>query len=378
MYTHPVYDGRVRSKEEVSMASDFLATLMSALRIQAVRGAIAAQLIALAMAAPIAALGAATPAAATPGSETTRETVDVEKFFDSIVKVQVRAVPDARSSATLGVEREGSGVVIGDDGLVLTIGYLIVEADEVSLVDRHGRTLPARVVGDDHATGFGLVRSAVPLTAKPMPIGDSAKVNERDPVMIVNHAGPDDVTFAFVVSKRPFTGNWEYLLDQAIFTSPPTLNWSGAALVTKDLKLVGIGSLIVREAASGEKALPGNMFVPIDALKPILTDLVKTGRRAGAPRPWLGVAADEVQGRLIVSRVSPDGPGDVAGLRVGDIILAVGDDRVQTQAEFYNRVWGRGGAGADVPLRVLQGVDVRDVTVHSIDRVDYFRPKTTY
>jgi serine protease Do len=269
-------------------------------------------------------------------------------------------------------------VAITDDGLLVTIGYLIVEADEVSLVDRRGRTLPARVVGYDHATGFGLVRSAVPLTAKPMPIGDSAKVNERDPVMIVNHAGPDDVTFAFVVSKRPFTGNWEYLLDQAIFTSPPTLNWSGAALVTKDLKLVGIGSLIVREAASGEKALPGNMFVPIDALKPILTDLVKTGRRAGAPRPWLGVAADEVQGRLIVSRVSPDGPGDVAGLRVGDIILAVGDDRVQTQAEFYNRVWGRGGAGADVPLRVLQGVDVRDVTVHSIDRVDYFRPKTTY
>ena len=157
------------------------------------------------------------------------------------------------------------------------------------------------------------------------------------------------------------------------------MNWSGAALVNRDLKLVGIGSLIVREAsAAGEASLPGNMFVPIDALKPILADLVRTGRRAEPARPWLGVAADEVQGRLMVSRVSPEGPGDQAGIKVGDIILGVGGDGVRTQAEFYRKVWGRGAAGTDIPLRVLQGVDVKELQVHSMDRVEYFRPKTTY
>jgi S1-C subfamily serine protease len=196
--------------------------------------------------------------------------------------------------------------------------------------------------------------------------------------MIVNHDGENDVTLAYVVSKRPFTGNWEYLLDQAIFTSPPTTNWSGAALVGRDLKLVGVGSLIVRDSAASEGGLPGNMFVPINALKPILADLVKNGQRTGPARPWLGVAADEVQGRLVVARVSPEGPGDKAGIRAGDIILGVGGDGVRTQAEFYRKVWGRGGAGADIPLRVLQGIDVHDVTVHSIDRVEYFRPRTTY
>ena len=188
----------------------------------------------------------------------------------------------------------------------------------------------------------------------------------------------DDVTLAQVVSRRPFTGNWEYLLEQAIFTSPPTLNWSGAALVSKDLKLVGVGSLIVREATTDEAKLPGNMFVPIDALKPILADLEKTGRRAGPARPWLGVAADEVQGRLVVSRVSPEGPGDLAGIKAGDIILGVAGDGVRTQAEFYRKVWSRGSAGTDIPLRVLQGVDVRELAVHSIDRIEYFRPKTTH
>ena len=327
-----------------------------------------------------AAVHAASPEAPESNAATTSPLPpDAEKFFQSIFKVKARAVPDARSSATLGQEREGTGVVIGDDGLIVTIGYLIVEADEVSLVDQQGKSIPARVVAYDHATGLGLVRAVAPLAAPVLPLGDSAKLATRDPVMIVNHSGVDDVTLAYVVSTRPFTGNWEYLLEQAIFTSPPTMNWSGAALVSRDFKLVGVGSLIVREASSsGDASLPGNMFVPIDALKPILPDLVRTGRRADPPRPWLGVAADEVQGRLMVSRVSPEGPGDQAGIKVGDIILGVGGDGVRTQAEFYRKVWGRGTAGADIPLRVLQGVDVKELAVHSMDRVEYFRPKTTY
>ena len=304
---------------------------------------------------------------------------DAERFFQAIVKVHSRAVPDARSSATLGTEREGTGIVISDDGLVLTIGYLIIEADQVSLVDQNGRSRPARVVGYDHITGLGLIRAAVPLEATPLRFGESSSISERDPVMIINHAGASDVTLAWVVSKRPFTGNWEYMLDTAIFTSPPALNWSGAALISKDMKLIGVGSLIVREASTvGETVVPGNMFVPIDALKPILSDLVKTGRPAGAARPWLGVSTDEVQGRLVVSRVSPEGPGDLAGIKVGDIILGVGGDGVRTHAEFYRKIWGRGPAGADIPLRVLQGVDVKELAVHSIDRIEYFRPGTTY
>ena len=306
------------------------------------------------------------------------EPVDARRLFSAIVKAQTRAVPGARSTSTLGAEREGTGVVIGDNGLILTIGYLIIEADDVKIVDNRGRTLPARVVGYDHSTGLGLVKTAVPLDARPVPFGDSGSVAERDPVMIVNHKGPDEVTLAYVVSRREFTGSWEYLLDQAIFTTPPALDWSGAALIDRDGKLLGVGSLIVREALPGDERLPGNMFVPIDALKPVLADLVANGRRAGTPRPWLGVSADERQGRLFVTRVSPEGPGDKAGIQEGDIILAVAGEGVRTQAEFYRKVWSQGGAGADIRLRVLQGVDVKELNVHSIDRVEYFKPQTTF
>ena len=307
-----------------------------------------------------------------------RAGVDPDKFFGAILKVETRALPNARSATTLGSEREGTGVVIGADGLVLTIGYLVIEAEQVTLVDGRGRKLPASVVGYDHASGLALVRSIIPLEASPLPLGDSTRLTERDPVLIVNHGGRDDATLAYVVSRRPFTGNWEYLLDNAIFTSPPTLNWSGAALIGKDGSLLGIGSLILRDATETEPHLPGNMFVPVDLLKPIMGDLVKTGHRAGPARPWLGVSADEVQGRLLVTRVSPDGPAERAGVRRGDIILAVGSDAVHSQAEFYRKLWGRGDAGSEIPLRILQGNDVQEVKIRSIDRLDYFQQKPTY
>jgi S1-C subfamily serine protease len=191
-------------------------------------------------------------------------------------------------------------------------------------------------------------------------------------------AGDDGVAFAYVVSKRAFSGNWEYALDQALYTSPPTSNWSGAALIDRNGKLLGVGSLIVRDATNEDPRVPGNMFVPIDLLKPILADLVAQGRRAGPARPWLGVSADEVQGRLVVTRVSSDGPADRAGVKVGDIILSVAGERVRTQQEFYQRVWSRGGAGVEIPVKLLQGVDVSDVGIASIDRTEYFKPRTTY
>lgn len=324
--------------------------------------------LALAQAAPAADL----PAVQAPGG------IDTEKFFAAIVKVQARALPDARSAATLGTEREGTGVVIGKDGLIVTIGYLIIEADEVRISDDRGHTLPATVVGYDHASGLALVRPIVPFDATPLTLGDSAHLEASDPVLIVNYVGRSDVTLAYVVSRRPFSGSWEYLLDRAIFTSPPSLNWSGAALIGSDGSLLGVGSLILREASDADPRLPGNMFVPIELLKPVLPDLVKSGRRAGPARPWLGVAADEVQGRLLVTRVSPEGPADLAGVHVGDIILGVGRDTVHSQADFYRKVWGRGAAGSEIPLRVLQDDAVHEVKVRSIDRFDYFRQKPTY
>jgi S1-C subfamily serine protease len=300
-----------------------------------------------------------------------------DEILSAVVAVQAKALPNARSAATLGTERRGTGALIRD-GLVLTIGYLVVEAESVRVTAADGRVLPATVAAYDHASGFALLKLLGAPAGTPLPLGDSTALAERDPAMVVTAPSRDAPSLVYVVSRRPFSGSWEYLLDSAIFTYPAVDDWSGAPLISSKGELLGIGSLVVPDAAAPGRQAPGNMFVPVDLLKPILDDLIAGGRRKGPSRPWLGINADELRGHLFVSRVSPEGPAERAGLRDGDIVIAVGGDAVTTLAEFYRKVWSRGEAGAEIPLRVLQGAQVKDIAVRSIDRMNYFRPALTY
>jgi len=300
-----------------------------------------------------------------------------EDTLGAVVGVSAKIQANARSAETLGLQRNGTGALVRKD-YVLTIGYLVIEAEAVQVTGADGRTMPATVAGYDHASGFALLKLVGGLSAKPLPLGDSVALGEREPAMVATAAARDSPTLVYVVSRRAFSGNWEYLLDSAIYTYPAVMDWSGAPLIGAKGELLGIGSLIVPDAGGPGTQSPGNMFVPVHLLKPILEDLIAKGRRNGPARPWLGLNTDEYRGRLFVGRVSPDGPAARAGLKSGDIVLAVGADEVTTLAEFYRKVWGRGAAGSNITLKVLQGASVKDVTVRSIDRVEYFRPSRTY
>ena len=332
---------------------------------------VAAAAAALCLAAPLA-IGAEAAPETPPGA---RSPSDLTVDSLSVVKIRAKAVANARTMRSLGNQREGTGVVIDSEGLVLTIGYLIVEAESVELSTADGRAFPATVIGYDNATGFGLLKALRPLPIKPVQFGQSAAISEREMVLIV---GFDGVAPAYVVSRRPFIGYWEYLLDDAIYTAPATVNWSGAALLNREGKLLGIGSLVVGDSMGTRTQVPGNMFVPIDLLKPLLGDLIATGKPSGRPRPWIGINSQEVQGNVIVTRVSPEGPAEEASIRTGDVIVAINGQGIQGQADFYLKLWKSGDAGVDIPLDVLRAGKVEKITVKSIDRDKYYRPKTTY
>jgi S1-C subfamily serine protease len=294
---------------------------------------------------------------------------------NAVVGVKVKAIPNARSNEALGEERVGSGVLIPRDGLVLTIGYLILEADTVEITDADGQTVPASVVAYDHATGFGLIKPLAPLSEKPIRIGTAKPVSQLDRMMIVTGGAEQQISIATVVSRRQFAGYWEYMIDDAIFTAPPRLDHSGAALINKDGELVGIGSLFVMDALTPGEKLPGNMFVPIDLLDPIIDELVRTGSQHDSKRPWLGVNSLEEDGRIKVMQVNEESPAANAGIEAGDIILSVDGEKVTSLDRFYEKVWTSGPAGVDVAMTLLHGVDMRQVTVRSIDREQYMRHK---
>jgi len=301
----------------------------------------------------------------------------VEELVSAVVKIRTTIDPDGQTVQSLGRSREGSGIVIDEDGLVLTIGYLMVEAHAAEVITNEGRVVPATIVGYDHETGFGVLKAISPLKIKPLPFGKSADVKVNDPVMIVSAGGVASATPARVAAKREFAGSWEYLLDEALFTTPPHPAWSGAALISREGKLLGVGSLIVGDAAGAGSPSPGNMFVPIERLPPILGDLIADGTVSGKGRPWLGVAADDVRGRLVVGRVTPGSPAEKAGIRKGDEIVGVNGQSLSGLPDFYRKMWATGTAGATVPLDVEQGGEKRRLDIKSINRLDNLKLKST-
>jgi S1-C subfamily serine protease len=288
----------------------------------------------------------------------------------SIVAVRSHVPDDAFTASGLGTLREGSGVVIGEAGLVLTIGYLITEAEEVWLTTQEGRVVAAHALAYDQETGFGLVQALGDFDLPALEFGSSDKARLGDPVILADGVGR--FVRATIVAKQQFAGYWEYLLEEAIFTAPAHPSWGGAALVSADGKLLGVGSLRLQMVSDGEAA-DINMVVPIDLLPPILDDLLTRGQVSRPPRPWLGVFSADSDGSVVVMSVAEGSPAARAGLRRGDVISDVGDGEVESLADFYQKVWSSGPAGAELPLRIVR--DGRDtwLRVKSADRNSYLK-----
>jgi len=296
---------------------------------------------------------------------------DLARALESIVSLQAMIPDDAFTAKVLGVKRAGSGVVIRESGLILTIGYLITEAQEVWLTSADGRVVPGHALALDTRSGFGLVQALDRLDLPAMEIGSSSKSAPGDPV-IVAAGGKRQFLRATIAGKQEFAGYWEYFLDEAIFTAPAHPFWGGAALIGADGKLLGIGSLHV-ERVTEEGPQDSNMIVPIDLLTPVLDALVARGRPDGPARPWLGVYSAESEGKIVVAEVAENGPAAIAGMRRGDVISAVRDASIASLRDFYAEMWKSGPAGVEIPIEVVRGGRGHWLRVKSADRASFLK-----
>jgi S1-C subfamily serine protease len=298
--------------------------------------------------------------------------LDLNSIAASVIKLRAVVPEDAFTAGILGSHRTGNGVVIETGGLVLTIGYLMTEATDVWLTDAEGREVAAHPLAYDQVTGFGLVLPLQKLDVAPVSIGSSAELHPGSKVHVVSARDFAAPQSARVLARREFAGAWEYLLEDAIFAAPAHPHWSGAALIDHSGSLVGLGSLLVRELIAGEE-INANMFVPIDLLKPILHSLKSTGRAHRRPRPWLGIYAVEVAGKVYITGIVEGGPAQQAGIREGDVISRVAENEVDTLPDFYRRLWALGPAGTGVPLTAIRGATQLHLNVRSVDRGDLLK-----
>src|SRR6266705_1690200 len=293
---------------------------------------------------------------------------DVDRALSSVLGLQSTVPEDAFTASTLGTERAGSGVLIREDGLVLTIGYLISEAETIWLTSSLCGAVPGHVLGYDQETGFGLVQALGRLSVPPIEIGSRVRVGAGDHAILAAEGGRRHAVAATVVARQEFAGYWEYLLDRAIFTAPAHPFWGGAALIGSDGSLIGIGSLHVQHSSGRELRRDVNMVVPIDLLPPILDDLLTYGRPNRPPRPWLGLYAAEIEDAIVVAGLSERGPASKTGLKPGDRILAVRDEPISSLASFWRRVWASGPAGSEVVLQIMRDTEKMKVRIPSADR----------
>ena len=297
---------------------------------------------------------------------------DLDQVLAAIVGIKTQIPDDALTASILGTERAGHGVLIEGNGIILTIGYLITEAETVWIVLNDGHAVPGYALAYDQETGFGIVQALQKLDLPAMALGSSEALSVGEQVVVAGHGGLENAAKARVIAKQEFAGYWEYLLDEAIFTAPAHPNWGGTALIADDGTLRGIGSLMVQDSANTPGS-NGNMMIPIDLLKPIYTDLIQMGRSKRPPRPWLGMMTTEVKGALVVVGVSDDGPADQADVRVGDLILEVAGESVTDLADMFRLIWSLGKAGVEVPLKLMRNQTTIDLTVQSVNRYDVLK-----
>ena len=298
---------------------------------------------------------------------------DLERVLRSVVGLRANVPADAFTAGALGTERSGSGVVIREDGLVLTIGYLITEADSVWLISNDGRAIPGHALAYDQSTGFGIVQALGRLNLPAVELGNSDDLRVTEPTILAAGGGREHAIEAKVVGRQEFAGYWEYLLDEAVYTAPAHPFWSGAGLIGPDGRLVGVGSLILQQGDGKGRRADMNMVVPIGLLPPILDDLLTLGRVSQPPRPWLGVYVMEGEGGLIVGGLADGGPAERAGLRAGDRITGFGEEEVADLATLWRRLWGSGAAGSTVRLRLSRDGTEIGLHVTTADRTRFLR-----
>ena len=297
-----------------------------------------------------------------------------EKIYESIVRITSTVPDEARTAASLGTSRRGTGVVI-DDKHILTIGYIVAEADKIEIGLPGGKEVPGDLVAYDHSSGFGILKTILPTKLNPLKLGDSDNISEEDLLFVIPYPDQGQGSGARAVSRRSFAGWWEYYLEKPIYTYPMTQSWAGTPLLNSYGEIIGIGSLYVQESVQGVQS-PGNLFVPVNILKPILSDLLKNGRRTKQINPYMGINSEESNGKVYITRVSENGPAARAGILSKDIILSVNGIKVNSIKDFYLTAWSLGGTGTLIKLEVERDQKKISFDIKTVDRMDYFvKPK---
>jgi S1-C subfamily serine protease len=266
--------------------------------------------------------------------------------------------------------RWGSGVIFDSAGYVVTVSYVLMDAEVIRVVLRDGRVVPGKLVGLDLEHGLGVLKLEGDGPWPAAVLGDSTKVSvgQATATLGVDENNALAVTQGSVQEVRSFAGYWEFLLDRAFVVAPHNPSFGGSALVNLQGEVIGITNLRI-----GEQPF-ANLAIPIEYFIASREELIAKGRVVSRPpRPWLGLWILPGSEGVVVAGASPRSPAIQAGLQRGDVILRINGEKVEGQEDFYRKLW-QTKIGQDVSLVIVRESRFQVITVRPIDRYELLRP----
>ncbi len=290
----------------------------------------------------------------------------LEQLIPATVNIHTIVKRDHPTASTLGTERAGSGTLIDPDGHILTVGYVVHGAEELTVTLQQGEEASARVVYIDYESGLALLQADVS-TAYHVPVSDSSGLETGQMGLLLASTDVTErrVTEGVITAIEPFDAYWEYMLDRAILTTAENPGFGGGAFITLEGIMTGVVSLNV----GGLK--DASMIIPLDYFQGIRDEVIAHGRvRSRVPRAWIGIYPMPSPRGLIVFGLTEDGPADIAGIKSGDILMSLDDQEVSDRATLYRRLWQH-QAGEEVILTVLREGRRHVLPIQSQDRAEF-------
>jgi len=290
----------------------------------------------------------------------------IERVLPATVHIEARIPETHPSTRILGSERMGSGTIIDAAGLVLTVNYVVLGAEQVKVTMIDQRAYVAEVVRTDFASGLALVR--IPeerLTALTLRHTSDVALGEECFVVASVGEGSARIANGAISYLGPFDANWEYVLERAIMTTAMNPGLGGGPLCDPLGRVLGVVSLNLNEIGRFSLAVPSDYY--LDARD----DFVDGRRPAVGARAWLGLFCYSVKEHVVIQGLLPGGPGEQAGLKAGDVILAIDGEDVGDRRSLYRRLWTH-PAGDPVTLKIFRGRETKTVTVASGDVEKFF------
>src|SRR6266403_1443453 len=292
----------------------------------------------------------------------------VRHLLQSVVYIHTTVSRDHPSTRILGNERLGSGVVVDASGLILTVNYVVMGAQTISVAFQKGRRAKAEIVAQDFEIGTALIKvNRQGLIAAEIGTGDV--VERSDEVVLLGAMQPQErrATGGFVTYVGEFEAYWEYLIDRGIISNAPNPGYGGGGLFTMTGRLAGTVSLNLNEIA--RSSLP----IPVGFYRSHRDEMVRYGRVVSRPRrAWLGIFAHMVEEAVVIAAVAPEGPGDRGGLQAGDLIVSLNAEEVGSRRDLYMSLW-RHEPGEALTLEVMRDNKMRRFEVKGGDRAHFFR-----